>query len=178
MRNTSERGFTLIELLVVIAIIGLLSSVVLASLAQARNRARDATIQQQVGELGKLFELQFLESKNYSGLSVSVATATTEATCPNLFVNSSPYYARAVEICRSIIRSQINSGYSGYVLARGNTGITVNGVPVTPGSRFAVMARSVNPAPGTSQFYCLGSSGNRSKTNSGVWTSPGCHLNP
>ena len=37
----TDRGFTLIELLVVIAIIGILSSVVLASLNTARNRGAE-----------------------------------------------------------------------------------------------------------------------------------------
>ncbi len=43
MKNKLQKGFTLIELLVVIAIIGLLSSVVLASLNTARLKSRNAT---------------------------------------------------------------------------------------------------------------------------------------
>ncbi len=64
-----NRGFTLIELLVVIAIIGILASVVLASLNSARERARNAGYVSQIKEYQKALELSFNDHNSYPGNS-------------------------------------------------------------------------------------------------------------
>ena len=56
-----QKGFTLIELLVVISIIGLLSSIVLTSLNEARGRARDAVRIQEIKSVIQAIELHRLE---------------------------------------------------------------------------------------------------------------------
>lgn len=58
-RTTSHHGFTLIELLVVIAIIGLLSSIVFASLSNARAKARDTRRIADINQLEKALALYF-----------------------------------------------------------------------------------------------------------------------
>lgn len=62
-----KRGFTLIELLVVIAIIGLLSTVVLASLDAARANARDSARKQDLRQIQTAFELYYTDSGQYPG---------------------------------------------------------------------------------------------------------------
>ena len=54
-----KKGFTLIELLVVIAIIGVLSSVVLASLNTARVKANDAKMQGELRNLSTAIQLYY-----------------------------------------------------------------------------------------------------------------------
>jgi prepilin-type N-terminal cleavage/methylation domain-containing protein len=49
----NKKGFTLIELLVVIAIIGILSSIVIASLNDARNKSADAALRKSLQEFYK-----------------------------------------------------------------------------------------------------------------------------
>lgn len=63
--NKLQAGFTLIELLVVIAIIGLLSSVVLASLQGARESSRDARRLQDMKQLQTALEMYYNDNGEY-----------------------------------------------------------------------------------------------------------------
>ncbi len=72
-----NRGFTLIELLVVIAIIGILSSVVLASLNTARKKARDARRVSDMKQLQLALELFFDANNNAYPVSATQGDAST-----------------------------------------------------------------------------------------------------
>ena len=75
-------GFTLIELLVVIAVIGLLATVILVSLTQARQKTRDTKRKADAVQITKAIEMYFHQNGSYP--------ASGGATAPNgAWVNAS-----------------------------------------------------------------------------------------
>ncbi|MFA4853533.1 MAG: type II secretion system protein [Bacteroidales bacterium] len=69
-----NKGFTLIELLVVIAIIGILSSVVLASLSSARNKGKDAAVKSQLASMRAQAEIYYSIGETYVGICTTAAS--------------------------------------------------------------------------------------------------------
>lgn len=65
MKHTRSKGFTLIELLVVLAIISLLSSVILATVQDARNKAKATAFRSEIEQFIKAIELYKLSTGNY-----------------------------------------------------------------------------------------------------------------
>lgn len=71
-----QKGFTLIELLVVIAIIGILASVVLASLNSARLKGYDAAIKGQLASMRTQAEMYYdSNSGSYGGAAAGALGA-------------------------------------------------------------------------------------------------------
>jgi prepilin-type N-terminal cleavage/methylation domain-containing protein len=88
--TTAQRGFTLIELLVVIAIIGVLSSIVLASMNQARKKARDAQRRSGLKSLQVALELYYDTNGAYPATPAST-WYSSEPSDPAALYNGGDY---------------------------------------------------------------------------------------
>lgn len=77
-----SKGFTLIELLVVIAIIGLLSSVVLASLSSARTTSRAAAVKASMKQIQSQMEVLRNVTTAYGNIDTQGANITCTVAGP------------------------------------------------------------------------------------------------
>ncbi len=146
----NKKGFTLIELLVVIAIIGLLSTISVIALNEARKKSRDA---KRVGDMQQLqtsLELYFNDNSRYPAATGSITLGSDNALilCDAGFVaniSSCPQN----KIYMSLVPSNPTPGgtdylystdaqgttYSvGYTLEEATGGIPAGAHTMTPGS--------------------------------------------
>ena len=135
--NTRTRGFTLIELLVVIAIIGILSSIVLASLATARSKGRTSAVKESLTSLRSQMELD-ATSSNYGTGTSGIGTTPTNAACGQFdFLNATE---------ANIIGN----------ISTNSNGLYMCSVDASPATKWAMVVQ----LPDQSNDYCVDNSGN------------------
>ena len=133
MQKSINKGFTLIELLVVIAIIGILASIVLVSLGNARQKGADAGIQANLSSMRTQAEV-------YSGNNTSAYASSSATVCYTAPAATSMLADPTIK--QAITNAQTASG--GAVSCAVNTGY---------------WAVAVQGKVDTSQAWCVSSTG-------------------
>lgn len=98
IKHTLRRGFTLIELLVVIAIIGILASVVLASLNSARDKGTDAANKSNLNNIRAQAEIIYDDDGDYAAVCTNTKVAEAIAAAGAVCADTASAWAAAVDM--------------------------------------------------------------------------------
>jgi len=138
-----QQGFTLIELLVVIAIIGLLSTLAVVALNNARMKSRDAKRISDIKQIQTALELYYNDANAYPA-DAMVAPNTTIASVGVTYMSAVPYNPAPVNdgTCTA-------AGLGGtYTYAMGTNGTTYTLVYCLGGAAGGVTAGAHTAYPG------------------------------
>ena len=149
----STRGFTLIELLVVIAIIGILSSVVLASLNSARKKGRDAR------RVSDLKQLQLALELSYDANGTYPAAINTAALVTPGYISVIPSDPSGGTAAYGYVQTGSGSGYyigatletAGQTTALANDNDTSQAITINGGATNC----NTNAGASTEDVYCV-----------------------
>ena len=158
----TQKGFTLIELLVVIAIIGILSSVVLASLNTARGKGADAAIKSNLANIRAQAEIQYDTLGCYSNTGTACSAAAPAA----VIVGACPAAAAANIFGQTNVAAQI----AGATLAGGS--FNTCSATVGGGAWAVAVITKTAVAGAAGSGWCVDSSGKSKSITVAALTQP------
>lgn len=104
MKFANKKGFTLIELLVVIAIIGILSTLAVVSLGNARTRARDSKRLADVRTVQSALEIYYTDQQSYpASVLVNGVASTVEGSCLDNDAASTPGWGTVAACSKPLV---------------------------------------------------------------------------
>jgi prepilin-type N-terminal cleavage/methylation domain-containing protein len=174
LNASKSRGFTLIELLVVIAIIGILSSVIFASLSIAREKSRDSKRVAEVGQVRKALEIYYDMNQTYPSTTPTGYTgedAAIQLLAANGLLGHTPvpppgisttYLYRGVSInpltgVRSeCVTGPCNNFELAITLERDDNIVLASDLDLTTGTLYGANPNCADSTVGTDQCYDVG----------------------
>ena len=153
---SNKKGFTLIELLVVIAIIGILASVVLASLNSARTKGSDAAIKANLANIRAQAALYYDTNNTYNNTNAGVTCTITGA-------------GTASAGCITLFGAGAGTAQEGLKAAASAAGTTAYGYVSSTGDAWFT---AVNLKTSGAGYYCVDSSGSGKVISGTLTTTP------